>query len=368
MCYAAKILIADDNPGIHDILGKLFSSGEAGKMPLILHAGDGREALDILSKNPDTDVIVLDLDMPVMDGFETLARIKADLRLQAIPVCVFSGSKDDSAQALSLGARDYIIKPGDYREVRIRVLNLVESKRRSEESEQAKTHFLATVSHELRTPMSGVIGAVQLLQTTDMTVEQSEYVELLEQSANNMMTKINDVLNFLQSENPFHHLPSVPFSLRATMLELIGSLAKAAEMNAVAMELDIHHSLPDNLTGLPDKIQLIFHQLLSNAIKFSPSGKVIARIEPGLLDETQVQLRCSVTDTGVGIPPEKLSRIFEPFTQADSSSTRKFDGLGIGLSIASRIVQMMGGTMNVESASSGGSTFSFTVGCGIARD
>ena len=157
----------------------------------------------------------------------------------------------------------------------------------------------------------------------------------------------------------------MPFSLKATVLKSIGSLAKAAEKNGVALEVDIHPDLPDHLTGLPDKIQLVFHHLLSNAIKASPAGKVVARIEPGVRDETSVQLHCSVIDAGVGISPEKQLCIFEPFTQADGSNTRAFGGLGIGLSIASRIVQMMGGTIHVESGSSGGSTFSFSVGCGI---
>ncbi len=367
MNTAAKILIVDDNQTIHNILEKLFSRGEDGVTNLILHADNGQEALDILGKNPDIDVITLDLDMPIMDGFEALTQIKADMRLQAIPVCVLSASMGDSTKALKLGARDYIIKPGDYQEIKIRVLNLIDSKRRAEASERAKTSFLTTVSHELRTPMNGVCGMLQLLQSTDLSAEQSEYVQLLKQSANNMMTLVNNCLSFLQSENPLGSLPAVPFSVRAAMQELLDTLAKEAGMNGVTMESDIHPDLPDNLTGLPDKIQLIFHHLLSNAIKFSPSGKVVASIEPGVRDETSVQLHCSVTDTGVGIPPEKLSCIFEPFTQADSSLTRKYDGFGIGLSIASRMVKMMGSAINVESKPGGGSTFSFVISCGIDR-
>jgi len=365
MNTAAKILIVDDNPSIHDIMGKLFYHGDDGATHTILHADNGQEALSVLNTTPDIDVVVLDLDMPVMNGFETLSHILADLRLQAIPVCVFSSSKDDSTKALKLGARDYIIKPGDYQEIKIRVLNLIDGKRRAEASEQAKIHFLATVSHELRTPMSGVMGAAQLLQMTEMTDKQSRYVELIDESASNILAIINNCLGFLQSENPLHNLPAVAFSLRSTVLKSIGSLANAAEKNGVAMEAEIHPDLPDHLSGLPDKIAVIFHHLLSNAIKFSPAGKVVVRIEPGLRDETSVQLRCSVIDTGVGISPEQHSSIFEPFTQADGSNTRAFGGLGIGLSIASRMVQMMGGAIHVESGSSGGSTFRFAVGCGI---
>lgn len=368
MNKAAKILIVDDNPVIHDILGKLFSRGEDGAVQSILHADNGQAALDILSNNPDIDAIVLDLDMPIMNGFATLSHIKADPRLQAIPVCVFSGNKDDSTKALKLGAGDFINKPGDYQEIRIRVRNLVDGKRRTEASEQAKANFLTTVSHELRTPMNGVMGATQLLQMTEMTDEQHEYVNMLELSSRRMMTLVDNVLSFLQSENPLHHLPAMPFSLRTAVQETIDSLASRAANNGVTLAQDIHPALPDQLTGLPDKIKLIFHHLLSNAIKFSPSGAATLRLEPGTWDQTSVQLRCSVSDTGIGIPPEKQASIFKPFVQADSSSTCEFGGLGIGLSIASRLVQMMGGIIHVESSSGGGSTFSFVVTCGIKVD
>jgi signal transduction histidine kinase len=266
---------------------------------------------------------------------------------------------------LNLGARDFINKPGDYMEIRLRVLNLIESKRRAEAGEEAKINFLATVGHELLTPMNGVIGMTQLLQTTELTDEQSEYVEMLEQAANNMMTMIDNVLSFLQSENPLHHLPVIPFALRAAVQESIDSLASEAAKGSVTLAVEIHPDLPETLTGLPDKLQLIFHHLLTNAIKFSPAGKVVVRIEPGARDETSVQLCCSVTDTGIGIAPEKQLSIFEPFVQGDASNSRKFGGLGIGLSIACRLVQMMGGSIKVESSPGGGSKFSFVVGCGI---
>ena len=135
MNTAAKILIVDDNPTIHDILGKFLSCGDDGATHLILHADHGQSALRILSTNPDIDVILLDLEMPIMGGFETLSRIVANPRLKAIPVCVFSSSVDDSTKALELGARDYVTKPGDYREIKIRVQNLIASKRQAEASE-----------------------------------------------------------------------------------------------------------------------------------------------------------------------------------------------------------------------------------------
>ena len=147
------------------------------------------------------------------------------------------------------------------------------------------------------------------------------------------------------------------------MQESAASLASEAAGNGVTLEVDIHQEIPDNMLGFPDKLQVLFYHLFNNAIKFSPSGKVLANIKLGICKAKSVQLKCSVTDTGCGIPPEEQSLIFEPFAQADGSITRKFGGLGIGLSIASRIVQMMGGAINVESRPEGGSIFSFTVTC-----
>jgi signal transduction histidine kinase len=247
-------------------------------------------------------------------------------------------------------------------------LNLVENKHQVEASERAKTDFLSNVSHELRTPMNAVVGITYLLQMTGLSAKQSEYVERLETSANDMMTLISSVLSFLESETPLLDLPNKPFSLRTTVQESINSLTSKAANNSVTLSVDIAPELPDNMSGLPDKIQLILYHLLSNAIKFAPSGKVSVAIKPGLSDETSVQLHCSVTDTGIGINPNTQSIICEPFIQADGSLTRKFGGLGIGLSIATRMVQLMGGTLNVESNPGGGSIFSFTVTCAIAPD
>ena len=365
--HTPKILIVDDAAEIHYLM-ELHLTDYAktiNQIPVFLHAEDGRAALDLLATNPDTDVVVLDLQMPVMNGFQFLTQTHDDRRFRLIPICVFSSSKEDSAKALALGASDYVYKPGDYEEIVLRVFNLIESKHLAETSERSKITFLSTVGHELRTPMNGVIGFTELLQSTELSDEQSEYVDGLEQSSNNMMTMISDVLSFLESEHPLYHLPVTPFALRATVQESIERVTSEAENNGVALTVDIPSELPDNLNGLPDKLQLIFYHLLSNGIKFSPSGMVTVSIEAGQMDDNTIQLLCSVTDTGIGIPKEKQSLIFEPFTQADGSSKRKFGGLGIGLSIASRILQMMGSTLTVESSPSNGSRFNFAVTCGI---
>jgi signal transduction histidine kinase len=365
--YFAKILIVDDNPEIHDILELHFEAygRSVGQRYILIHADNGQEALNLLAENPGTDVIILDLEMPVMTGFEFLAKAREDLRFRSIPVFVFSSSSSDAANALKSGARDYVTKPGDFAEIMLRILNLIEGKQQAEAGEQTKVTFMTTVSHELRTPMNGVLGMTQLLRTTELSAEQAEYVEALEHSAHHMMTIVNDVFSFLQSENPLYYLPLTPFSVRETVQRSVEEMTSEAIMNHVTLTFDIHPNVPDNLIGLPDKLKLIFHHLISNGIKFSPSGIVSVHIEAGERDETNVQLCCSVADTGIGVPAEMQTLIFEPFTQGDGSSIRKFGGLGIGLSIASRIAQLMGSPLRIES-SPGGSRFSFAVNCKIA--
>lgn len=368
MHQVAKILIVDDNPNIHEILRDLFSSsGDASTSYITLHADNGRAALEILVKNPDTKAIILDLNMPVMDGFETLTHIRYDFSLLAIPVCVFSGSKDDSMKALILGASDFINKPGDYQEIKIRVLNLIKNKQQAEAGNRSKKIFLSNLNHELRTPMNGVIGFTQILQTTALSADQSNYVGLIEQSAMKMMTLISEIFSFLESDTLKQNLPQKPFSLRAIVQETINNLTSKAATKNNTPTVYIHPDIPDNLFGFQDKIQEIFYHLLSNTIKFSPSGESSVVIKPGNRDAGSILLNCSVTDTGCGISPETQPLIFEPFTQADGSSTRKFGGLGIGLSIASRIVQMMGGAISVECPPEGGSIFSFTVTCSLEQ-
>jgi signal transduction histidine kinase/AmiR/NasT family two-component response regulator len=368
--YTPKILIADDLAEIHYLMElHLTEYGKTvNQIPVFLHAEDGQTALDLLTMNPDTDVVVLDLSMPVMNGFEFLIQIQNDLRLRRIPVCVFSSNKNDSAKSLALGARDYVYKPGDYDEIVLRVFNLIGTKRLAEASDQSKSAFLSIVSHELRTPMNGVIGGVQLLQMSDQSEETTTYIEIIKTSAQRMMGMINSILDYLHSETPLHHLPVMAFPLRATVQETIESLSSAVAGNNVTLVVTISADLPDNLVGLADKLQLILHHLLSNAVKFSPSGKVTIQIEPGRKDPVSVQLLCSIIDTGIGIPMDAESRIFDPLTQADESLTRSFGGLGLGLSIASRIVQMMGGSIQAERNPGGGSTFRFAVTCGIDQN
>lgn len=357
----AKLLVVDDSADSHEMVELLFNvPGETGPRPLVFHAAEGREGLDILARHQDMDVILLDLRMPVMDGFEVMTRLAADRRFQSIPVCVFSANKDDATKALKLGARDFVNKPADYLELKLRLLNLVAAKRRADAAERMKIDFLSVVSHELRTPMNGVIGMAQAIKDGGLTPEQDEYLAALQGSSARMLTLVNNVIGFLESENPLHSLPRVPFSLRQVIQGALERHGDEARRNGVVCSFALGRGVPDQLVGLPDKLSSILEHLVSNAVKFSPGGQATVEVSREPEPDT-VLLTFEVQDSGVGYPQEWVGRPFEPFRQKDGSETRKFGGLGIGLAVAARLVEMLGGVLDVESSAPGGSRFRFTL-------
>jgi signal transduction histidine kinase len=355
-----KILVVDDSPDTHEMVELLFgASGRPGVHSAIVHAENGRDGLKQLTAHPDLDVVILDLTMPVMDGFAFLEQVRNG-RFASIPVCVFTGNQEEASKALGLGARDFVRKPGDYQELRLRIINLVDQKRRAQASERAKIDFLAVVGHELRTPMNGIVGMAQAIRDDGLTPQQSDYLDALETSSRRMMVLINNVLNFLESDNPLLGVPRISFGLRETLAAVLEVYAETARRNGIDAEVLVEPAVPDRLIGLPDKLRLILDQLVGNAVKFSPGGKVVIGVDIESHGESEVYLVFSVQDTGIGLPAEDQERILEPFTQQDGSVTRSFGGLGLGLSIAHRTIQMLGGFLEVQSKPGRGSTFRFT--------
>jgi PAS domain S-box-containing protein len=237
---------------------------------------------------------------------------------------------------------------------------------RAEALSAAKSDFLANMTHEVRTPLNGILGMTGLALETDLASDQREYLELVKSSAEALLSLVNDVLDFSKYEAGKLGLDCVDFSLRAVVREVLRPLALRASVSGVAFESLIEDQVPERVIGDPLRISQVLRNLAGNAVKFTNQGKISVHVRSKSADESKAMLSFSVADTGIGVPPEKHHQIFEPFTQADGSTTRKYGGTGLGLSISAGLVELMGGTIWVESEVGKGSTFYFTIPVDLA--
>jgi len=220
---------------------------------------------------------------------------------------------------------------------------LTEAKLQAEHSSQEKTAFLANMSHEIRTPMNGIVGMTELALNTKLTEAQREYLEIVRQSAESLLVIINDILDFSKIEAGMLRIDSVAFSLRTVIDETLKPLAFRAHQKRLELLLDLQPDLPDVLVGDPVRLRQVLVNLVGNAVKFTGSGEVLVRVESPEPTADPIPLHVRVVDTGVGIAAAKQAEIFKAFTQADGSTTRRFGGTGLGLTISAQLVALMSG-------------------------
>jgi len=363
------VLVVDDRSENLRAMKRLLASS----FVEIETADSGEKAFSIALRH-NLAMILLDVRMPGMDGYETAEMLHINKSTRDIPIIFVTAESEDEVKSYEAGGVDFLRKPIEPMILRSKVKvfaqlwiqkealrrtneELAAAREEAELAVKVKADFLATMSHEIRTPLNGILGMTGLLMDSEMDDVQRDHLDAIRFSGDHLLAVINDILDYSKIEAGQLELEIHPFDLRGCLDEVLALTTFLVGAKPLELSVNMDNDVPAFIKGDDTRLRQILVNLLSNAIKFTDEGEICVRVNK--VEETL--LRFSVTDTGIGIPQNKLKTLFEAFSQADVSTTRRYGGTGLGLTICARLIEKMDGRIWIESEEGVGSTFFFTL-------